>query len=162
MTILNKRNQSGAALVTALVLLTIMTVLAITSMSTNTLEEKMAANAQEMNRAFQLAESGLQIALADGNAFDYTNLVNDQGTFDKADDVYDYTPVPLDETDLGTSYEADITYRAWFREEKNTIARGRRGWDVGKVYFFFDLQSTGNTRATSATVSAGAYQVGPD
>ncbi|MFT4563856.1 MAG: Tfp pilus assembly protein PilX, partial [Gammaproteobacteria bacterium] len=43
---LRPRAERGAALVTALVLLTVVTMLAITSMGTNTLEEKMAANSQ--------------------------------------------------------------------------------------------------------------------
>ena len=158
---LKARKQNGAALVTALVLLTIMTMLAMTSMSTNTLEEKMAANAQEMNRAFQAAEMGLRLAMNNADAFDYTNTVSDSGTpFDDSDDVYDFQTT---ETALLTAYNAEATYRAWFREETNTIARGGPGWDVGKVYFFFDLESTGSTQsATSTTVRAGAFQVGPE
>jgi Tfp pilus assembly protein PilX len=152
--------QNGAALVTALVLLTIMTMLAMTSMSTNTLEEKMAANAQEMNRAFQAAEMGLRLAMNNANAFDYTNTFTDSGTpFDKSDDVYDFETT---ESTIANAYGAEAMYRAWFREETNTIARGGPGWDVGKVYFFFDLESTGSTpSATSTTVRAGAFQVGP-
>lgn len=155
------RKQDGAALVTALVLLTIMTMLALTSMSTNTLEEKMAANAQEMNRAFQAAEMGLQLAMTNANAFDYTNTFTDGGTpFDESDDVYDFEAT---ESTVASVYGAEAVYRAWFREETNTIARGGPGWDVGKVYFFFDLRSTGSTpSATSTTVSAGAFQVGPE
>ena len=155
------RTQSGAALVTALVLLTIMTMLAMTSMSTNTLEEKMAANAQEMNRAFQVAEAGLRLAMVDANAFDYTNAFTDGGTpFDESDDTYDYE---VTNTTLSSGYTTQVRYRAWFREETNTIARGGPGWDVGKVYFFFDLESTGSTTtATSTTVGSGAFQVGPE
>lgn len=158
---LPRRNQHGAALVTALVLLTIMTMLAMTSMGTNTLEEKMAANAQEMNRAFQAAEMGLALAMTNAAAFDYTNAVSDNGTpFDKSDDAYDFEAT---ETGIAGVYNAEATYRAWFREETNTIARGGPGWDVGKVYFFFDLESTGSTpSSTSTTVRAGAFQVGPE
>ena len=59
-------NQHGAVLVTALVFLVILTLLGITSMSTNTLEERMAGNSQDINRAFQAAESGLSAAFYDG------------------------------------------------------------------------------------------------
>ncbi|MFP6780947.1 MAG: PilX N-terminal domain-containing pilus assembly protein, partial [Gammaproteobacteria bacterium] len=83
--------QRGAALITALVMLTIMTLLAISSMSTNTLEEKMASNAQQVERAFHTAETGLQMVLADNNAFDTNNNVNNNNTpFNMSDDVYDY------------------------------------------------------------------------
>jgi len=154
------RKQSGAALVTALVLLTIMTMLAMTSMSTNTLEEKMAANVQEMNRAFQIAESGLKLAMGDADAFDPINSVNDNGTpFDESDDIYDYQ---VTNTTLSTAYTTEIVYRAWFREEKGAGGSRGGGYDVDKSLFFFDLESTGSTQtAISTSVHSGAYQVGP-
>ena len=49
--------QQGAVLITSLIFLVILTMLAVTSMSTNTLEEKMAANAVENNIVFQAAAS---------------------------------------------------------------------------------------------------------
>ncbi len=52
-----RHKQQGAVLITSLVFLIILTMLAVTSMSTNTLEEKMAANAVENNLVFQAAES---------------------------------------------------------------------------------------------------------
>ena len=155
-------HQQGAALVTALVLLTILMLLALTSMTTNTLEEKMAANAQEVNRAFQAAESGLSLALRNVGAFNYNNTVDDQGTFDKGDDVYDFESP---EIDLGT-YGAKTQYRAWFREKKTGGIRAAKAWDVGNAFYFFDLSSTGSTggpaNAVSTRVRAGAYQVGPE
>ncbi len=54
---LNK--QRGAVLVVSLVLLLMMTILAITAASTSSLQSRMAGNAQDMNLAFQAAESGL-------------------------------------------------------------------------------------------------------
>ncbi len=51
--------QRGAALVIALILLLVMTLLGVAALRTTTLEERMAANSQEHNRAFHAAESGL-------------------------------------------------------------------------------------------------------
>ena len=54
--------QQGVVLITALVFLVVLSMLGITMMSTNTLEERMAANMQDYNRAFQSAESAIVLA----------------------------------------------------------------------------------------------------
>jgi Tfp pilus assembly protein PilX len=53
------RGQRGAALIMALVILFILTILGVTAMSTSSLEQKMAGNIQDLTRAFQAAESGV-------------------------------------------------------------------------------------------------------
>lgn len=158
--ILNK-GQSGAALITALVMMTIMTLLAITSMGTNTLEEKMAANSQEVNRAFQTAATGLQRVLDDNDAFDTNNKVDDNGTpFDLSDDIYDFTA--SDNTFSGTHYDAETVYQAEFRQ-KTRPKRSADAWNA-EIYSFyhFDLSASGELPSgISTTLHAGAYQVGP-
>jgi type II secretory pathway pseudopilin PulG len=153
---MNSRRERGAALVTALVLLTIMTLLAITSMGTNTLEEKMAANTQEVNRAFQTAETGLRTIMGDDNAFNTGNSVNDNGTpFDPTDDIYVYTASDID---VGT-YSADTVYTAVFRQ--TTIPKRGSGWDTSMAFYHFDLGASGATvTGVSTILHAGAYQVG--
>lgn len=54
------RSERGAALVVALVFLLVMTVLGVSSMSTTTLQERMAGNLRDQNLAFQAAEAGLR------------------------------------------------------------------------------------------------------
>jgi Tfp pilus assembly protein PilX len=152
-------SQTGAALITALVLLTIMTLLAVTSMGTNTLEEKMAANAQETNRAFQTAETGLQLVLADDAAFDTNNKVDDNGTpFVRDDDVYDFTG---SDPNVG-DYNADTVYTGEFRQ-KTPPKRAAKSWNAETYSFYhFDLSARGATQSgASTTLHAGAYQVGP-
>ena len=51
--------QRGATLVIALVLLLILTILGVSTMSTATMEMRMAANSQYLENAFQLAETGI-------------------------------------------------------------------------------------------------------
>ena len=58
--------QSGAALIVGLLLLVVITVLAISGMSTATTELAMARNDQNYENAFQAAETGLETALAQG------------------------------------------------------------------------------------------------
>lgn len=56
----SSNTQRGMALVVSLVLLLILTVLAIAMASNSTLQQRISANAQQQNIAFQAAESGLQ------------------------------------------------------------------------------------------------------
>ena len=52
--------QRGAALITGLILLIVMTLIAVTGMQTTTLEEKMAGNMRNQDLAFQASEAGLR------------------------------------------------------------------------------------------------------
>jgi hypothetical protein len=58
--------QSGAALVIGLILLVVITVLAISGMTTATTEIAMARNDQNYENAFQAAETGIETALSQG------------------------------------------------------------------------------------------------
>ena len=60
-----KNRQSGAALVIGLLLLVVITVLAVSGMNTATTELAIARNDQGYENAFQLAETGLEAALAE-------------------------------------------------------------------------------------------------
>jgi type IV pilus assembly protein PilX len=61
-----QKRQQGAALVVGLILLVVITVLAISGMNTATTELAMARNDQNYENAFQAAETGLELALAQG------------------------------------------------------------------------------------------------
>ncbi|UUY10141.1 PilX N-terminal domain-containing pilus assembly protein [Pseudomonas sp. J452] len=53
------RQQRGVVLAVSLILLLLLTILAITASTSSTLQERMAANAQDENIAFQASESAL-------------------------------------------------------------------------------------------------------
>ncbi|UUC51270.1 pilus assembly PilX N-terminal domain-containing protein [Pseudomonas citronellolis] len=55
-----RASQSGVALLVSLILLLLLTVIAITAATQSSLQERMAANSQQQNIAFQAAESGIQ------------------------------------------------------------------------------------------------------
>jgi type IV pilus assembly protein PilX len=83
----NSRKQSGAALIVGLLLLVVITVLAVSGMSTATTELAMARNDQNYENAFQAVETGLEAALAQGqfNALGtvtITQYVNSNDSFD--------------------------------------------------------------------------------
>ncbi|PJI47409.1 MULTISPECIES: pilus assembly PilX family protein [Pseudomonas] len=56
----SRTSQSGVALLVSLVLLLLLTIIAIAAASRSTLQERMAANSQQQNVAFQASESGIQ------------------------------------------------------------------------------------------------------
>jgi type IV pilus assembly protein PilX len=58
--IINSRQQRGAALITSLIILLVLTVLGVSAMSTSSLEELMAGNLRDQNLSFQAAEAALQ------------------------------------------------------------------------------------------------------
>lgn len=54
------KKQNGLALIVSLIMLLLMTLLAVSSMRTTILEEKMAGNYKDRNTAFQAAEAGIR------------------------------------------------------------------------------------------------------
>ncbi len=56
----NESRQTGAALIVALIMLLLMTVLGLTAMNTVTMEERMAGNLRDLNLSFQAAEAALR------------------------------------------------------------------------------------------------------
>ena len=60
-------DQRGAVLVVGLILLMVLTVLGISGMNTATLELAMAGNTQYHQQAFQAAETGIDISIAQRN-----------------------------------------------------------------------------------------------
>ena len=55
----NVSKQHGAALLTTMVFLIVLTVVGVSSMQNNRQEQKISTNIQELNHSFQYAESGL-------------------------------------------------------------------------------------------------------
>lgn len=139
-----KQCQNGAALITALVMLVILTMLGLSSMTTNTMEERMSANSQEINRAFQSAESGLDQAYADIDGFNISKTVSNPNT--GTDNNF---------AGQGTA----LTYSIGFRQQ--TPPKRGSGWDSNYSLYHFDMSSSAATESgASTTIHAGSYQVG--
>ncbi|MFJ3263605.1 PilX N-terminal domain-containing pilus assembly protein [Pseudomonas sp. NPDC086581] len=73
----SSKTQRGMALLVSLVLLLILTVLAIAMASNSTMQQRISANAQQQNIAFQAAESGLQFWV---NRFAQSGVAPTNGT----------------------------------------------------------------------------------
>lgn len=74
----------GAALVTSLVILLILTILGIAAMRTSSFEERMAGNIQDTTYAFEAAESGLNRAMNEAGTLSLTAEVTRNYTFGSA------------------------------------------------------------------------------
>ena len=95
--------QTGAALVIGLVLLMVLTVLAISTMSTAGLELTMAGNNQYADTAFQMAESAIDSTIGDVRA-------NNQAVT-TTPGWMDIRPDYQSPENSETGYSATITYR---------------------------------------------------
>lgn len=137
------KSQKGAALITALFFLVILTTLAMSSMNTNILDEKMAANTQEKNRAFQTAETALAIAMNNNFAF---NPLGHTATIDGIGD-----------------YNAAATYTSTFLESKDAASVFATGANIqggSQAYNYFNLSITATTVSGAvSTINAGAWHL---
>lgn len=122
------RHQSGAALVVALILLVALSLMAISSMNTATLDLIMAGNEQYRSRAFAAAETGIQRAIAGG-------------TFNSGSDYSASSSAGSD------TYAYSIT-----RPNAGAVEKPPSGYSEGEGQFgtiYFRIASTGST-GTSA------------
>lgn len=89
--------QDGAALVVGLILMVIITILAISGMNTATTELAMARNDQSYENAFQAAETGLEMALAQGrfNTLVNVNLAQTVNAYDSVTAVINFEDTTL-------------------------------------------------------------------
>ena len=145
-------SQTGAVLFTALVMMVLMTLLAVTMMGNTAMDEKMAQNSQDKNRAFQGAETGIELAIADPSTINTSCTTNAGGNNCTTTNV----------ADLGaavTGYGVSVTYQSKFLQ-KTPVARGS-GFDTSFANYWFEIQSKARTETGAAsTVALGMFQVG--
>ena len=148
------KKQVGVVLVMALVMLTVLTLIGIASMSSSTLEMKVAGNMQQHNVAFQAAQSRLAFAAAkdDSNPIDYLiaavgGVIPDQ-TCNLADDCPD---------GAGWVAAADVKYIDCGKGYGSSLESGK-----GFSYRWFEITATGETEtgsSRSVQTSATRYPV---
>jgi type IV pilus assembly protein PilX len=124
--------QQGAALVVGLILLLVLTLLAISGMTTASLELQMAANEQYQERAFQAADAGIEQAMA-------TGVFNTNAQVGAYNNVAAINPVP----DRGTGQQI-----------ANCPDAGAADGQQCEYFMRFDLQ------AGQTAVPGGGYSIG--
>ncbi len=130
--------QRGAALIVGLVLLMVLTLLAVSTMRTSTLELAMAGNAQFHEQATQLAETGIRDAI---------NRINAREIVPSPIDTWlvDFTEVvaaPGGGSDLG-SYRITINYKNCGEPPAGNSAQ------IIKADYY-EIESTGMSTARNA------------
>jgi hypothetical protein len=137
---MNRKHQSGAALVIALILLVALSLMAISSMNSASLDLIMAGNEQYRSRAFVAAETGVERAIAGGtfnSGADSSQAATSTGS---GTDQYDYAI---------TRPNAGIVEAAPPGNSEGTF---------GSIYF--RIASTGTSvRGTRATSTQEIYEV---
>jgi len=129
--------QQGTALIMAMVVLVILTILGMSAMRSSVLEVRMAGNIQDATIAFQAAESGLAKALNTGGSFDIHQTITDNYVFNFGKAKIDTSFVDFAPPKRGSGYSA-INY------------------DVAN----FNQAATGTTSSGGRTkVNQGVYQI---
>lgn len=150
-------SQRGAALAVGLILLLVLTILAISGMSTATLELRMAGNKQFQERAFEAADVGIERAmnsgvyntsiptLCPGNGCPLGN----NSVPNTAD-----TPAEEDQFEFTMTFDADTGATA--------VPGGGYSLGTGLQAYHFEVESTGesNRGAESQNVQS-FYIIGP-
>jgi len=124
--------QQGAALVVGLILLLVLTLLAISGMTTASLELQMAGNEQYQERAFQAADAGIEQAIAAG-------VFNTNAQVGAYNNVAAINPIP----DRGTG-----------RQIEDCPNAGAADGQQCEYFMRFDLQ------AGQTAVPGGGYSIG--
>lgn len=146
---LNKKNQKGAALITALFLLVILTMLALSSMGTNIMGERMASNSQEKSRALRAAEIGVEKAFNDVRAYQTSNTKANANRYkEKFDNIGDY----------GADVEVEAIFINSLSSQRSKDGDAETIWDKDTKIFFYEMSAKASTKSgASSNVSIGVY-----
>ncbi len=160
------RRESGAALVVGLILLLVLTLLAISGMTTASLELQMAGNEQYQRRAFEAADAGVEQAMAAG-------IYNTNVTVGAYDNAAAVNPIPdrgtgqaianCDEVDSATDAEQCEYFLRFDQQAGQTVVPGG-GYSLGTGFeaYHFIVDSYGVAeRGGLAEHRQSFYIVGP-
>jgi type IV pilus assembly protein PilX len=147
-----QKHQNGAALVVCLVLLLVLTVLGISTMSTASVELRMAANDRFFENAFQLAETGIDTVLRGMNG----GIVAPPPA--TAANTCNPTTAPVAVPGMGGTFQNTLCFTGDIPD-----ITGGGGSSIGKVNAFHyqnDSQGIAQGQASSFN-SQGARVLGP-
>lgn len=146
-----KTKNRGFVLITGLIFLVVITLLALSTMGSTTLQEKMASNLREQSRALEAADAGLR----DGEA----RLVMDEfSEYQPADETYCYAPTdpaaPLHPAPDGTCENGSLRWYLWRQNQPLAKAKAGEGFlDPGA----WGLASDGSPLAENGDPRPSSY-----
>lgn len=101
----NLKSQRGAVLIVGLIILLLATMMAVGALNNTNLQERMAANSQNVNRVFQTAESAVDSKINDINNGDYDMLSDAQEEHGKSTPAWPTDTFAMDDTSISTAIE---------------------------------------------------------
>lgn len=146
--------QAGVVLVMSLVMLTVLTLIGVTSMTTATLEMKVAGNMQQRNMTFEAAQSRLAFAGApdDSNPINYLIAI----------DVTDPDSWPVQTCNVGDGCVNGAEWKATAEVEYKSCLKGvGSSLEAGKGFSTrqFEIKATGeNLTGSSRSVQVAAVR----
>jgi hypothetical protein len=117
-----RSRQAGATLIVGLVLLLVLTVVGVSGMNTATMEINMAANTQFQQDAFQQAEDGIDIVIANR----MYNPSNPQTLAWTGDPDYDRSAVSTPRDSVANAFGSSVGVIRAFHWDIVSIGRGPR------------------------------------
>ena len=136
--------QQGAVLIMALVMLTVLTLIGVTSVSTSTLELKVAGNTQQHDIAFQAAQSIIDVTASEDplNTNNYQVFITDSAD-PNFEQLVNYASVDGEATAQAATF--------WVGCKKNIGSSLEEGKAPASNFF--------NVRATGQTITGSAMSV---
>jgi type IV pilus assembly protein PilX len=165
------RMQAGAALVVGLLLLLVLTLLAISGMTTATLELQMAGNEQYKERAFQAADAAIEHAMQGGvyntnvtiGTYDPPASPSQPPTPDRGNGVEGCVP-SIDEDGDRVDSEDCYEYFMRFDEQSGSTPVPGGGYSLGTgfeaYHFVVDTFGT-SSRGAASDHQQSFYIIGP-
>ncbi len=167
-------SQSGAALATTMVFLVILTVIGVSTMQNNRLEQKMTTNLQELNHSFQYAESGLVRGLKAPTLLSTSNTGEIDPLLDYGDPdlpnavatkpniwLCNESGVPTTPEDCGaSSNNGNAAVNTRYRGKGN-LPPPNYSLESGFATHFFVVGSKGTSNLSASTHNVGLSVVGP-
>ena len=116
----DRRTQQGAALIVALVLLLVLTVLGTAGLQDTTMEERMAGNFRDYSAAFDAAETALrtgEVAVSDASEFNAMAFDGTDGTYEITDSSQSVDPATASNYSLSVppdvlTYDSELLVNA--------------------------------------------------
>lgn len=136
---LGQRNQRGATLIITLVMLVLIMLVSISAIRSTTMDEKMAGNARDRDKAFQAAEAAVQNCLS--------QIKN--GT---------YAGVPLTPTAAGTAQNWDVAAN-WTGANSVEVTVDATGLSAQPRCLYESIGIAGSYRVTGRGVGASGQTV---
>ena len=131
------KDQSGAALVIALLMMITLTLIGMGAIFTSTFEVQMSGNKRGSTDAFYAAESGLQVALANINNFNPASYVDNR-----------YNPF----TNPSNPNPAHATVSIEYLPNQHGAPRGLGVSATNFEFMYFNIQSIGQDQTASTSV----------